>query len=277
MVFEKIQQLGGSDGYEQVVFCSDPRVGLKAIISMHSTALGPATGGCRMWAYKNEEEALVDVLRLSKGMTYKNSISGLNWGGGKAVIIGDSKTQKTPAMLQRYGEFVQRLGGHYITAKDVGIGAEDLKIVKIQNQARLGHRRRARLQRRSFARDGVGRLQRNSRLREIRLGHEFAQGSHDCDAGPGKRLLLHARAFNGRRRQSDRLRHRSVRDRARDPEVQYRNRFSGQYLRCSLRHLRAQCSRRDGQLARHSLGSRRRSSPVLRTISSPRRMTGLKS
>ena len=82
--------------YEQLVFCNDSSVGLKAIISMHSTALGPATGGCRMWDYKNEEDALTDVLRLSKGMTYKAAISGLNWGGGKAVIIGDSRSKKTP-------------------------------------------------------------------------------------------------------------------------------------------------------------------------------------
>lgn len=134
MIFERIAH----EDYEQIVYCNDPRVGLKAIISMHSTVLGPATGGCRMWAYKNEQEALVDVLRLSKGMTYKNSISGLNWGGGKAVIIGDSKTQKTPAMLQRFGEYVERLGGHYITAKDVGIAAEDLKNVKSKCKHVLG-------------------------------------------------------------------------------------------------------------------------------------------
>src|SRR6185437_15824398 len=134
MVFQKIER----EDYEQLGYCNDPRTGLKAILSMHSTVLGPATGGCRMWAYKNEEEALVDVLRLSKGMTYKNAISGLNWGGGKAVIIGDAKTQKTPAMLQRFGEYVARLGGHYITAKDVGIGAEDLKAVKSKCQHVLG-------------------------------------------------------------------------------------------------------------------------------------------
>ena len=110
MVFEKIQ----GEGFEQLVYCNDSRVGLKAIISLHSTALGPATGGCRMWAYGSESEALTDVLRLSKGMTYKAAISGLNWGGGKAVIIGDTKTQKNPEMLKRFGEFVNRLGGHSV-------------------------------------------------------------------------------------------------------------------------------------------------------------------
>jgi leucine dehydrogenase len=134
MIFNKIQ----TDDFEQVVFCNDSRSGLKAIISLHSTALGPATGGCRMWDYQNEEEALVDVLRLSKGMTYKAAISQLNWGGGKAVIIGDAKTVKTDAMLEKFGEFVERLGGHYITAKDVGINSDDLRVVKSRTRHVLG-------------------------------------------------------------------------------------------------------------------------------------------
>jgi leucine dehydrogenase len=134
MVFDKVQ----SDQFEQIVFCNDPRSGLKAIISLHSTVLGPATGGCRMWNYGTEQEALDDVLRLSRGMTYKAAISGLNWGGGKAVIMGDPKTAKTPALLERFGEFVERLGGHYITAKDVGIGAEDLRVVKSRTRHILG-------------------------------------------------------------------------------------------------------------------------------------------
>ena len=138
MVFEKIQR----EDYEQIVYCNDSHTGLKAIISMHSTVLGPATGGCRMWAYKDESEALTDVLRLSKGMTYKNAISGLNWGGGKAVIIGDArkdiKSQKTPELLARFGEYVNRLGGNYITAKDVGIGSDDLRIVKSKTKHVLG-------------------------------------------------------------------------------------------------------------------------------------------
>lgn len=134
MVFEKI----GTEGFEQVVFCNDSSVGLKAIISLHSTVLGPATGGCRMWNYSDESEALHDVLRLSKGMTYKAAISGLDWGGGKAVIIGDAKTQKSQAMLERFGEYVNRLGGHYITAKDVGIGSDDLRTVKSRTPHVLG-------------------------------------------------------------------------------------------------------------------------------------------
>jgi leucine dehydrogenase len=134
MIFEKIQ----SDGFEQIIFCNDSSVGLKAIIALHSLALGPGTGGCRMWDYKNEEEALYDVLRLSKGMTYKAAISGLDWGGGKSVIIGDPKTKKNPKLLQRFGEFVDRLGGNYITAKDVGIGGEDLRMIKTKTPHVLG-------------------------------------------------------------------------------------------------------------------------------------------
>lgn len=136
MVFEKMSS--GSDEFEQVVYCSDQRVGLKAIISLHSTILGPATGGCRMWNYSNESEALTDVLRLSKGMTYKAAISGLKWGGGKAVIIGDPKMQNRRALFERFGEFVDRLGGNYITAKDVGVGANDLRAVKTKTQHVLG-------------------------------------------------------------------------------------------------------------------------------------------
>ena len=134
MIFERIQ----TDGFEQIVYCNDPRVGLKAIVSIHSTVLGAGTGGCRMWNYATEADALYDVLRLSKGMTYKASIAGLDWGGGKSVIWADAKTQKTPAMLERFGEFVERLGGHYITAKDVGIGAEDLRIIKRKTKHILG-------------------------------------------------------------------------------------------------------------------------------------------
>ncbi|MEW6056032.1 MAG: Glu/Leu/Phe/Val dehydrogenase [Bdellovibrionota bacterium] len=133
-VFERIQQ----DGYEQVVFCNDRKTGLKAIISIHSSALGPGTGGCRMYPYATEEAALEDVLRLSKGMTYKASISGLKLGGAKAVIIGDPRTQKTPELLERFGEFVERQNGNYITAKDVGINGDDLKVVQSKTKHVLG-------------------------------------------------------------------------------------------------------------------------------------------
>ena len=114
------------DNHEQIVFCNDKDTGLKAIIGIHNTVLGPALGGTRMWKYANEWEALNDVLRLSRGMTYKSAISGLNLGGGKAVIIGDSKIDKTPAMITKFGAFVNSLSGKYITAEDVGTTTEDM-------------------------------------------------------------------------------------------------------------------------------------------------------
>jgi len=118
------------DNHEQVVFCNDKDTGLKAIISIHNTVMGPALGGTRMWQYKNEWEALNDVLRLSRGMTYKSAVTGLNLGGGKAVIIGDAKTQKTPELMLRFGEFVHSLGGRYITAEDVGMATSDMDLVR---------------------------------------------------------------------------------------------------------------------------------------------------
>src|SRR5690606_10681654 len=118
--------------HEQLLFCNDNETGLKAIIAVHNTVLGPALGRTRMWNYTNELEALNDVLRLSRGMTYKNSISGLNLGGGKAVIIGDSRTMKSEALMRRFGKFVNSLGGKYITAEDVGISPVDMTWVNME-------------------------------------------------------------------------------------------------------------------------------------------------
>lgn len=122
-------QLSFND-HEQVVFCNDKETGLKAIIGIHNTVLGPALGGTRMWNYDNEWAALNDALRLSRGMTYKSAITGLDLGGGKAVIIGDAKTQKTPEMMRKFGEFVHSLSGKYITAEDVGMDTPDMDIVR---------------------------------------------------------------------------------------------------------------------------------------------------
>ena len=116
-------------GHEQVTFCYDEATGLKAIIAIHNTVLGPSLGGLRMWNYANETEALNDVLRLSRGMTYKASITGLNLGGGKAVIIGDAKKIKSEALIRRFGKFVESLSGKYITAEDVGIGTRDMEYI----------------------------------------------------------------------------------------------------------------------------------------------------
>lgn len=120
------------NNHEQIVFCNDNETGLKAIIAIHNTILGPSLGGTRMWAYNNEMEALTDVLRLSRGMTYKSSVAGLNLGGGKAVIIGDSKTQKNEALMRRFGKFVNSLSGKYITAEDVGVSTKDMEYIKME-------------------------------------------------------------------------------------------------------------------------------------------------
>lgn len=119
-------------GHEQLVFCQDEATGLKSIIGIHSTVLGPALGGTRMWAYANTDEAIVDALRLSRGMTFKAAIAGLNLGGGKAVIIGDSRTQKSEALLRRFGKFVNSLGGKYITAEDVGMTTRDMEYIHME-------------------------------------------------------------------------------------------------------------------------------------------------
>ena len=124
-VFDQIHQAH----HEQVVFCHDAESGLDSIIAIHDTTLGPALGGTRMWPYRSSDEALIDVLRLSEGMTYKAAVAGLELGGGKAVIIGDSKRDKTPELLRAHGRFVDSLGGRYITAEDVGIGVEDMEYV----------------------------------------------------------------------------------------------------------------------------------------------------
>lgn len=124
--------------HEQLLFCNDNATGLKAIIAVHNTVLGPALGGTRMWAYANEMDALTDVLRLSRGMTYKNSISGLNLGGGKAVIIGDARTMKSEALMRRFGKFVNSLAGKYITAEDVGIGTADMVYVNMETNHVVG-------------------------------------------------------------------------------------------------------------------------------------------
>ncbi len=126
MSFEVIEKHGE---HEEVVFCYDRDSGLKAIIAVHNTTLGPALGGTRMWPYKNEDDALVDVLRLSKGMTYKASAAGLNLGGGKAVIIGDPKKDKTEALFRTFGAHVNSLGGKYITAEDVGTTVHDMAYI----------------------------------------------------------------------------------------------------------------------------------------------------
>ncbi|HHY34141.1 MAG TPA: Glu/Leu/Phe/Val dehydrogenase [Firmicutes bacterium] len=135
-VFEMMEKYG----HEQVVFNYDPVSGLRAIIAIHDTTLGPALGGTRMWPYKTEEEALFDVLRLSRGMTYKNAAMGLNLGGGKAVIIGDPRKDKSEELFRAFGKFVETLNGRYITAEDVGTTTEDMDIIRTQTKWVVGLR-----------------------------------------------------------------------------------------------------------------------------------------
>ncbi|HTH82208.1 MAG TPA: Glu/Leu/Phe/Val dehydrogenase [Mucilaginibacter sp.] len=124
----------GAFGHKKVVFCSDPDTGLKAIIAIHDITLGPALGGIRMWAYKNEHDALDDVLRLSKSMTYKAAISGLNLGGGSAVIIGDSRKDKTEALLRKFGRFIKNQNGEFIAGEDVGTNPRDMEYIRMETE-----------------------------------------------------------------------------------------------------------------------------------------------
>lgn len=128
-VFEQMQQMG----HEQVVFCHDPHSGLNAIIAIHNTTLGPALGGTRLWSYNSHNDAVIDALRLSRGMTFKAAISGLNLGGGKAVIIADP-SMKSEALWRRYGKFVDSLNGKYITAEDVNTSARDMEFIALETE-----------------------------------------------------------------------------------------------------------------------------------------------
>ncbi len=124
--------------HENLVFCQDNHTGLKAIIAIHNTVLGPGLGGTRVWNYASDAEAINDVLRLSRGMTYKAAISGLNLGGAKAVIIGDAKTIKTEALMRKFGRFVENLHGKYITAEDVNTTTKDMEYVNMETDHVVG-------------------------------------------------------------------------------------------------------------------------------------------
>ncbi|MFJ9693680.1 Glu/Leu/Phe/Val dehydrogenase dimerization domain-containing protein [Kitasatospora sp. NPDC101183] len=133
-IFRTEQDGAPGDGHEQVVLCHDRSSGLKAIIAIHSTALGPALGGTRFFPYASEEAALEDALNLSRGMSYKNALAGLDLGGGKAVIIGDPNKDKNEAMLRAYGRFVESLRGRYITACDVGTYVQDMDVIARESE-----------------------------------------------------------------------------------------------------------------------------------------------
>src|SRR5687767_9530730 len=121
-------------GHEQVVLCHDPAANYRGIIAIHSTILGPALGGTRFWHYASDDEAIVDALRLARGMTYKNAVAGLNLGGGKSVIIGENKTKDRELIFRAHGRFVETLGGRYITAEDVGTSTADMDYVHMETK-----------------------------------------------------------------------------------------------------------------------------------------------
>jgi len=123
-----------AQGHERVVFCSNPGAGLRAIVAIHSTVLGPGLGGCRMWPYASTDEALRDVLRLSRGMTYKAAVAGINLGGAKAVILGDPKKDKSEPLFRAFGRFVESLRGYYITAEDVGTDVSDMEHIAAETR-----------------------------------------------------------------------------------------------------------------------------------------------
>lgn len=133
-IFERIAE----HSHEQLVFCHEPSAGYRGIIAIHNTTLGPALGGTRFWNYRNDEEAIIDALRLARGMTYKAAVAGLNLGGGKAVIIGDNRTSRREMIFRAHGRFVESLGGRYITAEDVGTSVEDMDYVKMETEAVTG-------------------------------------------------------------------------------------------------------------------------------------------
>jgi leucine dehydrogenase len=127
-VFDMLAEMG----HEQIMLCSDPGCGYRGIIAVHSTRLGPALGGTRFWTYADDEEAIVDALRLSRGMTYKNAVAGLSLGGGKSIIIGDNTTKDREDIFRAHGRFVESLGGRYITAEDVGTSTKDMDFVHME-------------------------------------------------------------------------------------------------------------------------------------------------
>ena len=133
-IFEKLAEYR----YEQVVFCHDKFTGLRAIIAIHNTTLGPALGGCRMYPYASEDEAVTDALRLARGMTYKAAASGLNLGGGKSVIIGDPRKDKSEVLFRSFGRYIETLGGRYITAEDVGTSIEDMENIRLETSHVVG-------------------------------------------------------------------------------------------------------------------------------------------
>ena len=193
-IFESMEQ----HDYEQLVFCQDKASNLKAIICIHDTTLGPALGGTRMWPYETEEDAIIDVLRLSRGMTYKNAAAGLNFGGGKAVIIGDPLKDKTEASLRALGRFIESLNGRYITGEDVGICIEDLDVIKLETSHVKGT---GAFDPSPFTAYGVWQGIKAC-VAEI-WGKDDLAGKNDCGSGSWPCGIFFGKASAWRRRKSD--------------------------------------------------------------------------
>ena len=168
-----------------MVVCHEPEAGLRAIIAVHDTTLGPALGGIRMWRYDTDDAALTDALRLSRGMTYKNAVAGLHLGGGKTVLLGDPRTDKTHLLFRALGRFIDSLGGRYLAAEDVGTSTADAEIVALETDHITGLPVGAGRLGRPFADDGMGRLLRHAR--RPRRGRAGRRAGRDPGRGAGRR------------------------------------------------------------------------------------------
>ena len=192
--------------HETVTFVADAATGLRAIVAIHDTTRGPALGGCRMYSYRSEEDALRDVLRLSRGMTYKAAAANLDLGGGKAVIIGDPRELKTPALMRAMGRAVERLGGRYITAEDVGTTVADFAEVRKETTARRGAPDGARWIGRPLTHNRARRVLRPARRQRASPGARGARRPHRCRAGSRQRGLALVPVAPGERRAAHRQR-----------------------------------------------------------------------
>jgi len=174
-----------SKNYEQLCFCQDADSGLKAIIAIHDTTLGPALGGCRMWPYKSTDEAIRDVLRLARGMTFKSAAAGLNLGGGKAVIIGDPKKDRSERLFRAFGRFVEGLGGRYITAEDSGTDVHAMEWVRMETNWVTGISRALGGSGDPSPVTALGTFNGIRAAAKVRWGSEDLQGKHVAMQGVG--------------------------------------------------------------------------------------------
>ena len=186
-------------GHEQVAMYNDSNTGLRGIIAIHDTTLGPACGGTRMWPYASEADALADVLRLSQAMTYKSAAAGLNLGGGKGVIIGDPRTLKSEALLRSWGRFVDTLGGRYLTTTDVGTNGRDLESIYQETRHVVGLDVTLGGSGDTSIMTGLGIYMGMKACARRCVGQRLAAWPHHRDAGIRKSCIQHGKTFAGRR------------------------------------------------------------------------------